>query len=59
MRYHAGILHVTNVKDNVKDELLTLTSTADYSDQITFPASWLTTPEYIEQNRDVAYFGEL
>lgn len=45
--------YLTNIKDNVKEELLTLTSTADYADQVTFPASWVATPDYIEKNRDV------
>lgn len=45
--------HATSIRDNIEDELLTLTSTADYSDKITFPASWLATPEYIEKNQDV------
>lgn len=43
----------TNIRDNVTDELFTLTCTADYLDQITFPASWLATPDYIEKNREV------
>lgn len=44
----------TNIRNNVEEPLKVIAQTADFSDQITFPGSWLATPEYIEKNYDVA-----
>lgn len=46
--------HTVNIKKNLDVELVTLAETADFVDEMAFPASWVATPEYLEENRDVA-----
>jgi NitT/TauT family transport system substrate-binding protein len=46
--------HRYNILNNVTDPLVTLATTADFKDIISFPASWVASPEFIEKNPDVA-----
>jgi len=46
--------HTVNIRANVADELVVLAQTSDFTDTIAFPGSWVATPEYLEENRDVA-----
>jgi NitT/TauT family transport system substrate-binding protein len=45
--------HNVNIRNNVSEELLVLAETADFTDEMSFPGSWIATKEYIEQNEDV------
>lgn len=46
--------HTVNIKKNLDAKLEILAQTADFVDQMAFPASWVATPEYLEENEDVA-----
>lgn len=46
--------HTVNIRKNVTEPLRTLARTADFTDKMAFPASWVATPEYLAKNRDVA-----
>ncbi len=45
--------HNVNIRNNVTEELVTLAETADFTDEMSFPGSWIATKEYIEKNEDV------
>lgn len=46
--------HSVKIRNTVEEELVVLAQTSDFIDERSFPGSWVATPEYLEENRDVA-----
>jgi len=40
------------VKEKLGDKCISLASNKDYTDQMVFPSSWITTPDYYKNNQD-------
>ena len=44
---------LTNIKNNVDEEMLAIVETKDFVDSVPFLGSWIANPEYIEGNKDI------
>lgn len=44
---------LTNIKNNVDEEMLAVVETKDFVDSVPFLGSWIGNPDYIEENQDI------